>query len=84
MAALHEFTLPVRRSIIRRDLWVGIPMVPLMVIVFLTILFVLTFEKWAFLLVTVVLIILARKITKQDEWLLDIIIFSMFQPDQMR
>jgi len=81
---LIEYSIPVRRSIIKRDLYAGLPLVPLVLILFVTMFFVFGLEQPAFLLATVALFFFARKITKEDEWLLDIVIFSILQPDDLR
>jgi type IV secretory pathway VirB3-like protein len=77
----HDFSIPVHRSIIKRDLWLGIPFVPIVSLAFITIILVLGFGQPAFLAITVILTIVLRQITKEDEWLLDTILDSLFQPD---
>jgi len=81
---IYDYAIPVRRSIIHRDLWLGVPFIPLMVLGFTTILMVFTFGQIAFLVVTVVSWFVLRHITKQDEWLLDIVVTSLLQPDELR
>ena len=81
---IYDYAIPVRRSIIHRDLWLGIPFIPLMVLGFATVLMVFTFGQIAFLVITVVAWFVLRQITKHDEWLLDIVITSLLQPDELR
>jgi type IV secretory pathway VirB3-like protein len=81
---IYDYAIPVRRSIIHRDLWLGIPFIPLMVLGFATILMVFTFGQIAFLVVTVISWFVLKQITKQDEWLLDIVLASLLQPDELR
>jgi len=81
---IYDYAIPVRRSIIHRDLWLGVPFIPLMVLGFTTILMVFTFGQIAFLVVTVIAWFVLKHITKQDEWLLDIVITSLLQPDELR
>ena len=81
---IYDYAIPVRRSVIHRDLWLGIPFIPLMVLGFITILMVFTFGQIAFLVVTVIAWFVLKHITKQDEWLLDIVITSLLQPDELR
>jgi len=81
---IYDYAIPVRRSIIHRDLWLGIPFIPLMVLGFTTILMVFTFGQIAFLVVTVISWFALKHITKQDEWLLDIVVVSLLQPDELR
>jgi type IV secretory pathway VirB3-like protein len=81
---IYDFVIPVRRSIIHRDLWLGIPFIPLMTLGFITILMVFTFGQIAFLVITVISWFALKQVTKHDEWLLDIIITSLLQPDELR
>jgi len=81
---IHDYAIPVRRSIIHRDLWLGIPFVPLLTLGFVTILMVFTFGQFAFLVITVISWFILKQITKHDEWLLDIVMTSLLQPDELR
>ncbi|MCL2763246.1 MAG: VirB3 family type IV secretion system protein [Treponema sp.] len=81
---IYDYAIPVRRSIIHRDLWLGIPFIPLMALGFATILMVFTFGQVAFLVITVIAWFVLKQITKKDEWLLDIILTSLLQPDELR
>jgi len=81
---IQDFSFPVHRSIIKRDLWLGIPLLPLILLIFSTIIIVLGFGQPAFLVVTVVLWFVLKQIAKNDEWLLDIILTSLLQPDNLR
>jgi type IV secretory pathway VirB3-like protein len=81
---IQAYAIPVRRSIIHRDLWLGIPFIPLLCLGFTTILMVLTFGQIAFLVITVISWFILKQITKHDEWLLDIVITSLLQPDELR
>jgi len=81
---LQDYTIPVRRSIIKRDLWLGIPFVPLMVLIFVSVIIILGFNQYFFIVVSVVLWFILKQITRNDEWLLDIIITSILQPDDLR
>jgi hypothetical protein len=81
---IRDFAIPVRRSIIHRDLWIGIPFIPLITLVFISVLFIFGFGQLAFIAVTIISWIILRQFTKKDEWLLDIILNSLFQPDDLR
>jgi type IV secretory pathway VirB3-like protein len=81
---IQDYAIPVRRSIIHRDLWLGIPFIPLLTLGFVTILMVFTFGQFAFLVITVVAWFVLNQITKQDEWLLDIVMTALLQPDELR
>jgi type IV secretory pathway VirB3-like protein len=81
---IQDYAIPVRRSIIHRDLMLGIPFIPLLCLGFVTIMLVLTFGQIAFLVITVISWFILKQITKHDEWLLDIVITSLLQPDELR
>jgi type IV secretory pathway VirB3-like protein len=81
---IQDYAIPVRRSIIHRDLWLGIPFVPLLALGFIPILMLFTFGPFAFLVITVISWFFLKQITKHDEWLLDIVMTSLMQPDELR
>ena len=79
-----DFAIPVRRSVIHRDLMLGIPFIPFVLLAFVTLFMVFSFQQYAFLIITVASWFILRQITKSDEWLLDIVLSSLLQPDELR
>jgi type IV secretory pathway VirB3-like protein len=79
-----DFAIPVRRSVIHRDLMLGIPFIPFVMLAFVTIFMVFSFQQYIFLVITAVSWFVLRQITKNDEWLLDIVLSSLLQPDDLR
>jgi len=79
-----DFAIPVRRSVIHRDLMLGIPFVPFVLLAFITIFMVFSFQQYVFLVITVASWFILRQITKSDEWLLDVVLSSLLQPDDLR
>jgi type IV secretory pathway VirB3-like protein len=79
-----DFAIPVRRSVIHRELMLGIPFIPFVLLAFITIFMVFSFQQYAFLVITAVSWYILRQITKSDEWLLDIVLSSLLQPDDLR
>ena len=79
-----DFAIPVRRSVIHRDLMLGIPFIPFILLAFATIFMVFSFQQYAFLIIKVASWFILRQITKSDEWLLDIVLSSLLQPDELR
>ena len=79
-----DFAIPVRRSVIHRDLMIGIPFVPFVLLAFITIFMVFSFQQYVFLVITVASWFILRQITKNDEWLLDVVLSSLLQPDDLR
>jgi len=51
---------------------------------FVTIFMVFSFQQYVFLVITAVSWFILRQITKNDEWLLDIVLSSLLQPDDLR
>jgi type IV secretory pathway VirB3-like protein len=81
---IFDFAIPVRRSVIHRDLMLGIPFIPFVLLAFITIFMVFSFQQYVFLVITAVSWFILRQITKSDEWLLDIVLSSLLQPDELR
>jgi type IV secretory pathway VirB3-like protein len=79
-----DFAIPVRRSVIHRDLMLGIPFIPFVLLAFVTLFMVFSFQQYAFLIITIASWFILRQITKSDEWLLDIVLSSLLQPDELR
>jgi len=79
-----DFAIPVRRSVIHRDLMLGIPFIPFVLLAFITIFMVFSFQQYVFLVITAASWFVLRQITKNDEWLLDIVLSSLLQPDELR
>jgi type IV secretory pathway VirB3-like protein len=79
-----DFAIPVRRSVIHRDLMLGIPFIPFVLLAFVTIFMVFSFQQYIFLVITAASWFVLRQITKSDEWLLDIVLSSLLQPDELR
>jgi type IV secretory pathway VirB3-like protein len=81
---IQDYAIPVHRSIIHRDLWIGVPLMPLILLGFVTILIIFNFNQPAFLVIAVIIWYVLKIITKNDEWLLDIVLSSLLQPDELR
>jgi type IV secretory pathway VirB3-like protein len=79
-----DFSIPVRRSVIHRDLMLGIPFIPFVLLSFITIFMVFSFQQYVFLVITAASGFILRQITKSDEWLLDVVLSSLLQPDELR
>jgi type IV secretory pathway VirB3-like protein len=67
----------------RSDLILGVPLVPLLIVGFVTVLMVFDFGQLAFFALAAVAWIILKIITDKDEWLLDIVLASLFQPDRI-
>lgn len=77
----QDYSVMVYRSIMKRELYLGIPLIPLVLLGFFTIIMVFNLQQIGFLAVTVILWVILKILTDKDEYLLDIILSSLFQPD---
>lgn len=78
-----DYSYPVHRSIMRRQLVFGVPLAPLVGIIVFTFIIIMDFKFYAFILISAAIIYIMREITKRDEYLLEIILFSLFDPDHL-
>ncbi len=83
MKEISDFAIPVHRSILRRDLFLGVPLMPLVILVVLTIIMVLDFMQLIFIPITICIWYGLKKITDADEWFLEILFGCINQPDIM-
>lgn len=78
-----NYDIPVYRSLMKRKLTLGIPTVALLIILLATVVVFLTFETLAMIPFAIIAIIILRKITKKDEYLIEIFLNSLLQPDEL-
>jgi type IV secretory pathway VirB3-like protein len=71
----------VRRSLLQRDLALGVPQTGLFILFMLGLIFIYGFEMYFMLVPVAVLYAIMRVLTKKDPWLIDIVIDSVFQKD---
>lgn len=83
MKQLTDFSYPVHRSIMKRQLFLGVPFVPLMVLLFITIVIVLDFQQYYFLIISVLIWYALKLLTEKDEYLMEIFFQSLLQPDKL-
>ena len=80
---ITDYSYPVHRSIMKRQLIMGVPLIPLVIIVLATIIIVLDFKLWIILPFSAILIYIMKEITKKDEYLLEIFLNSLLEPDHL-
>jgi type IV secretory pathway TrbD component len=80
---ITNYSYPVHRSIMKRQLIMGIPLIPLVITVLLTIIIVLDFKLWIILPFSGLLLYIMKEITKKDEYLLEIFLNSLLEPDHL-
>lgn len=76
-----DYSYAVYRSLMKRKLVMGVPLIPLLVVVFLTAIFFIALESLVIVPFSILLIIIMRMISKNDEYLLEIFLTSLLQPD---
>ena len=79
---IRDYKYPVHRSIMKRQLVMGVPLIPLVIIVLLTIIIVMDFKLWI-IPINGLLLYIMKEITKKDEYLLEIFLNSLLEPDHL-
>lgn len=79
----NDYSYPVHRSIMKRKLIFGVPMIPLIIIAILTLIILMDFKFWGIIPFSLFIILIMREITKKDEYLLDVFLSSLLQPDYL-
>lgn len=80
---LSDFNYPVHRSLMKRRLIMGIPFVPLLFVVIITALIVMDLKIWQIIPLSIFVLFIIREITKKDEYFMEILIASLFQPEKL-
>lgn len=79
----NKFSYKVHKSIIHRKLIFGVPFVPGVIIILLTIIVLMDFKWLPIIPISLLLIYIMREITKHDEFLLEIFLEHLLQPDYL-
>lgn len=77
----REYSLPVRRSLLQRDLKFGIPVNGLLILVVSGTLFIYILELYWFGFILAAIYIVMRMLTKKDPYMIDILITHLNQKD---
>ena len=78
-----NYSTPVYKSLMKRRLTLGIPLVPLLIIVLITVVFFIALESLIIIPFSIIALLILREITKKDEYALEIFIDSLLQPDEL-
>lgn len=78
-----NYSIPVYKSLMKRRLTLGVPLVPLLVIILVTVVFFIALESLIMIPFSVIAVLILREITKKDEYALEIFIDSLLQPDEL-
>jgi len=83
MIDMNAFKQPVRRSLLQRELIGGIPQAGLLILFMMGLIFIYGFHLYFFIIPIVLLYFIMRHLTKQDQWLIDIILDNIMQKDRL-
>lgn len=78
-----NYSIPVYKSLMKRRLTLGVPLVPLLVIILVTVVFFIALESLIMIPFSVIAVLILREITKKDEYALEIFIDILLQPDEL-
>lgn len=78
-----DYSSPVYKSIMKRRLTLGIPLVPLFIIILITVVCFIALESLIMIPFAILAILILRAITKKDEYALEIFLESLLQPDEL-
>jgi type IV secretory pathway VirB3-like protein len=81
MVNTHEFARPVRRSLLQREMFLGVPQMGLLLLFVMGVVFVYGFRLYFMLAVIVILFLVMRALSDRDPWLIDAVLESIQQKD---
>lgn len=83
MKTLYDFSYPVHKTLLKRNLMMGVPTIVLIMIFIGTAFLYILLESFAIIPVGIILYFVAREITKKDEYLLETLFSMILQPDYL-
>ena len=83
METEKDYSYAVYRSLMKRKLVLGVPLIPLLLVIFITAIFFIALESLVIFPFSVLLIFIMKMISKNDEYLLEIFLSSLLQPDTL-
>lgn len=81
MVDMRPYAKRVRRSLLQRELMAGIPQVGLIGLFVLAVVFMYGLAMYFMIVPLAVLYLVMRHLTKQDQWLIDIVLENIQQKD---
>jgi type IV secretory pathway TrbD component len=78
---MQEYSRPVHRSLLQRDLLGGVPQAGLLILFLLAVIFIYGLEMPFMAIPIVLLYFVMRALTKMDAWLIDIVLDNIQQRD---
>jgi len=83
MVDMSEFKQPVHRSLLQREMIGGIPQAGMFIIFMFLLIFVYGFRLYFLIAPIVLLYFVMRHFTKQDPWLIDMLLENVMQKDRL-
>jgi type IV secretory pathway TrbD component len=81
MVNTHEFARPVRRSLLQREMFCGVPQMGLLLLFIMGIVFIYGLRLWFMIPVIIILFLIMRALSEKDPWLIDMVLESLSQKD---
>lgn len=79
----QDYAIPVHRSLLKRDLILGVSKTTLVILFCATVIVVLGFNFYWFLIVTGIALSVVRLMTKKDEYYVEILLNTVNEPDEL-
>ena len=77
----QDYAIPVHRSLLKRDLMLGVSKIAMMILFVITVIMVLGLKQFWFLGVTALLFVATIVLTKKDEYFVEILLNTIQEPD---
>jgi type IV secretory pathway VirB3-like protein len=83
MVDMSAYRRPVRKSLLQRELLLGIPQAGLFILFMLAVVFIYGMELYFMAAPIAVLYVVMRILTSRDQWLIDIVIDHIMQKERL-
>ncbi|MDR2491252.1 MAG: VirB3 family type IV secretion system protein [Spirochaetaceae bacterium] len=81
MVDTRQYSRKVRRSLLPRDMFAGVPQMGLLLLFILGIVFVYALRMYFMIIIIVLLYFVMRHLTSRDPWMIDIVLENIQQKD---
>jgi type IV secretory pathway VirB3-like protein len=81
MVDMRGYSLKVRRSLLQRELILGVPAAGIVLLLILTVFFIYVFKMYFMVTPIVILYLIMRHLTSKDPWMIDMVIDNIQQKD---
>ena len=81
MVDMKQYSLPVHRSLLQRELLGGVPQIGMLLIFIFGVVFIYGLRLWFTIVPIILAYFIMRHLTKKDPWLIDIVLENISQKD---